>query len=132
MCALRPPQLGLGLASPEAGRTLEIRLAVPASLVAGPSVPGPGPRLSQPVFLHLSKVRASVCLSVMLSSCLWAALTLLIPGGTSDKEPACQCRRHKRLEFDPCVGEDPLEEEMATHCSILACKIPWTEEPSRL
>ena len=28
--------------------------------------------------------------------------------------------------------EDPLEEEMATHSSILACKIPWTEEPSQL
>ena len=25
-------------------------------------------------------------------------------------------------------GEDPLEEEMATHSSILAWKIPWTEE----
>ena len=25
--------------------------------------------------------------------------------------------------------EDPLEEEMATHCSILAWEIPWTEEP---
>ena len=28
--------------------------------------------------------------------------------------------------------EDPLEEEMATHSSILAWDIPWTEEPSRL
>jgi len=28
--------------------------------------------------------------------------------------------------------EDPLEEGMATHCSILAWKIPWTEEPGRL
>jgi len=27
-------------------------------------------------------------------------------------------------------GEDPLEEEMATHSSILAWKIPWTEEPA--
>ena len=27
---------------------------------------------------------------------------------------------------------DPLEKEMATHSSILAWKIPWTEEPSRL
>ena len=26
--------------------------------------------------------------------------------------------------------EDPLEEEMATHPSILAWRIPWTEEPS--
>ena len=25
--------------------------------------------------------------------------------------------------------EDPLEEEMATHFSIPACRIPWTEEP---
>ena len=28
--------------------------------------------------------------------------------------------------------EDPLEREMATHCSTLAWKIPWTEEPGRL
>ena len=28
--------------------------------------------------------------------------------------------------------EDPLEEEMATHSSILAWKIPWTEEPGWL
>ena len=28
--------------------------------------------------------------------------------------------------------EDPLEKEMATHSSILAWEIPWTEEPSGL
>ena len=28
--------------------------------------------------------------------------------------------------------EDPLEEEMATHFSILPWRIPWTEEPCRL
>ena len=28
--------------------------------------------------------------------------------------------------------EDPLEEEMATHSSLLAWKIPWTEEPGGL
>ena len=28
--------------------------------------------------------------------------------------------------------EDPLEKEMATHSSILACRIPWGEEPDRL
>ena len=28
--------------------------------------------------------------------------------------------------------EDPLEEEMTTHSSVLAWKIPWTEEPDRL
>ena len=28
--------------------------------------------------------------------------------------------------------EDPLEKEMASHSSILAWRIPWTEEPGRL
>ena len=28
--------------------------------------------------------------------------------------------------------EDPLEEEIATHSSILAWRIPWTEEPGEL
>ena len=28
--------------------------------------------------------------------------------------------------------KDPLEKEMATHCSTLAWKIPWMEEPGRL
>ena len=29
------------------------------------------------------------------------------PGGTSGKEPACQCRRHKRHGFDPRVRKIP-------------------------
>ena len=29
-------------------------------------------------------------------------------------------------------GEDPREKEMATHSSILAWEIPWTEEPGGL
>jgi len=33
----------------------------------------------------------------------------------------------------PSLGwEDPLEKGMATHSSILACEIPWTEEPGGL
>ena len=35
----------------------------------------------------------------------------------------------QRWSLDP---EDPLEEGMATHSSIYAWKIPWTEEPGRL
>ena len=30
------------------------------------------------------------------------------------------------------VQEDPLEKEMGTHSSILACRIPWAEKPGRL
>ena len=33
----------------------------------------------------------------------------------------------------PSLGqEDPLEKGMTTHSSILAWKLPWTEEPGRL
>ena len=41
--------------------------------------------------------------------------------------PAVQETRVRSLGW-----EDPLEEEMATHSSTLAWKIPWTEEPGRL
>ena len=48
-------------------------------------------------------------------------------------ESACQFKRPKRYGFDTWVRKiDPLEEEMATHSSILAWEIPWTEEPGRL
>ena len=29
-------------------------------------------------------------------------------------------------------GKEPLEKEIATHSSVLAWEIPWTEEPGRL
>ena len=50
------------------------------------------------------------------------------PGGASGKELAHQCRRPKRHRFNPGVGKIPLEKEIATHSSILAWRIPWTEE----
>jgi len=34
-----------------------------------------------------------------------------------------------RPEFNPWIGKIPLEEAMATHSSILAWGVPWTEEP---
>ena len=53
------------------------------------------------------------------------------PGGASGKEAACQCRRRKRHRFHPWVGKIPWR-SMAMHSSILACRIPWTEEPGEL
>ena len=54
------------------------------------------------------------------------------PGGASGKEPTCQCMRLKKCWFDPPDQEDPLEGGVATHSSVLAWRIPWTEEPVRL
>ena len=45
------------------------------------------------------------------------------PSGAVGKESACQRRRCKRHRF---------KKETATHSSILAWKIPWTEDPGWL
>ena len=51
------------------------------------------------------------------------------PGGTSGKEPALPIQETQARSLG---GEDPLEEKMATHSSVLAWSIPWTEEPGGL
>ena len=43
------------------------------------------------------------------------------------KLPAVQETQVKSL-----IQEDPLEEKLTTHSSILAWRIPWTEEPGGL
>ena len=60
-------------------------------------------------------------------------ISFIVKEGTSQvilvvKKPAHQCRKCKRHRFDPWVRKIPLEKEMATHSSILAWRIPWTEE----
>ena len=47
------------------------------------------------------------------------------PGGTSGKQPACQCRRHSKTRVRSLGREDPLQEGMATHSSFLAWRSPW-------
>ena len=50
----------------------------------------------------------------------------------SSKEFARQMQQIQETWVQFLGGEDPLEEEMATHSSILTWKIPWIEEPGRL
>ena len=38
----------------------------------------------------------------------------------------------QEMQVQSLCQEDPLEKEMATHSSIPAWKIPWTEKPGRL
>ena len=54
-----------------------------------------------------------------------------LPGGTSDKESTCQGRRLE-IGVQSLGQEDPLEAGIGTHSSILAWKIPQTEEPGGL
>ena len=52
-----------------------------------------------------------------------------LPHWCSGKESACQ---YKKSRVRSLCSEDPLEEEMATKCSITAWKIAWIEEPGGL
>ena len=54
---------------------------------------------------------------------------LLLPGGASGKEPPANAG-DTRDGFSPWVGKIPWSG--APHSSLLAWRIPWTEEPSRL
>ena len=60
---------------------------------------------------------------------LWVTFfKLAFPGGASGKEPTFQCRT-QGTRVQSLGREDLLEKEVATHTSILAWKVPWTEEP---
>ena len=50
------------------------------------------------------------------------------PGGLAIKNPSAM----QEMWVQSLDGEDPLERGMATYCSILAWRVPWTEEPGRL
>ena len=52
------------------------------------------------------------------------------PGGAGGKEYTC--KEMQESWIGSLCWEDPLEEEMATHSSILTWRIPRTEEPGGL
>ena len=53
---------------------------------------------------------------------------MVFPGGSAVKNPPAT----QETQVQSLGREDPLEREMATHSSILAWRIPWTEEPGGL
>ena len=52
-------------------------------------------------------------------------------GGSVVKNPPASAGDVRDTGLIPGL-EDPLEEGMATHPSVLSCRIPWTEEPGGL
>ena len=80
---------------------------------------------------HLPKARAWICFSHINKP-------LMFKGGHSTLWASLLAQMVKNLPamgeaWVPSLGwEDPLEEGMATHSSILAGEFPWTEKPGRL
>ena len=57
--------------------------------------------------------------------------SLGIPDAASDKEPACQCRKHNRHGFSPWVGKILWRRAWQPTLTFL-WRISWTEEPGGL
>ena len=75
---------------------------------------------------------ASVSLCVLAALCAQMTFLLGFSGGTSGKEPTCQCRRHKGCGFDPWVGKIPWRRTWQPTPVFLPGESPWTEEPDGL
>ena len=76
----------------------------------------------KPIYYELVSKHVTICTKVMGAS--WVKKTAV------KKTPEVQ---EPQETWVRSLGqEDPLEEGMATHSSILAWRIPWIEEPGRL
>ena len=87
-----------------------------------------------PTFLTLV---ICACSCFYLNSFQWAYYFYKgFPGGSDGKESTCNAGNPGKIQGrSPGEGrsrEDPLEKGMATHSSILAWRIPWTEESGGL
>ena len=72
---------------------------------------------------HRDVVQVPASLDYMGQNFSWVS-----PVGSVVKNPPTMQKMWVRSQG----WEDPLEQEMATHSSILAWEIPWKEEPGRL
>ena len=64
---------------------------------------------------HLLCGAFSVCYKAAQKFFLLLRLSMAFPGGTSGKEPTCQCTRHKRHGFHPWVRKIPWRMEATVH-----------------
>ena len=64
-----------------------------------------------------------ICVCMCVSACVWVSLVAQMVKNLS-------AMQEMRVLF--LGGEYPLEKGMATHSSILGCRIPWIEEPGWL
>ena len=85
------------------------------------------------LFNHGSTERFLPLWLLLVEKCLTTHVVYIYKAdGTSGKEAACQCRRHKRCGMDPWVGKIPWRRAWQPTPVFLPGDSPWTEEPGRL
>ena len=103
-------------------RLLCVRINVFSCIYLTPTYP-PWRRVSSSLLLILKQL---LCFLLQLSLRVFYSLTSMV-AQTVKRLPTMRESWARSLSW-----EDPLEKKMATHSSILAWRIPWTEEPGRL
>ena len=103
-----------GLAIPRAAEQRYLRLPSCAAGTSPLRHPQPTSPWSHSSSLYIRGQQSSEGLAVLLKVGPWQSQDLSpgklisgFPGGSGGEEPACQCRRHKRLGFDPWVRKIP-------------------------
>ena len=134
-CRGRSYQLGIKIVSPRISPVfyklgLSLNLLLASQYKNGDDKPLPYSlmTLSTAFSRLLSENHVGICAHLAVDLLLFTRSDRRFPGGSVVKNSHAK----QEAQVRSLAREDPLEEKIATRCSILAWKIPWTEEPSRL
>ena len=72
-----------------------------------------------------------MCVCVCIYVCVYTHIYIYTQASLVAQRIKC-LPANQEIRVQSLSWEDPLEKEMATHSSILAWRIPWTEEPGGL
>ena len=99
-----------------------------------PSLPSSGGDGGRSGALHLGPPSNSpgAASNVWISVLSQSRMPTGLPQWLVVKNPPVMQKTRQELQVQPLSREDPLEKEMATHSSLLASRIPWTERPGEL
>ena len=89
--------------------TVSISTCILSILPTSQTHPPPPPQLPPCCYQMLQILPTRLCVPLLRGHQSWALFwpVQVFSGGSSGKESLCQCRRHKRLGFDPWVGKIP-------------------------
>ena len=119
-----------GLPFPSPGESSQPRNWTQVSCIAGRFFTNWAIR--KPQFLEVTFKSLKAPWVIEISFLWWTLWVYGLLKWLTGKESTCQSRWLRRRGFDSPGWEFPSEKEIATHSSILAWEIPWTEDPGRL
>ena len=93
------------------------------------------PNLVYTIYMYILHIYVYIYIHTHTHIYIYTKIYIGIQGfrsGTGSKEPAYQCRRHKRYSFDPWAGQISWRKEWQPTPVFLPGESLWTEEPGGL